>query len=168
MAVNIAYIVAAALFIFGLKMLGFAGHGAARQRCFLPSGMLDRHRRDALASKGIVELSVDPRRCAVVGGVIVRALAARLVAMTSMPEMVALFNGSGGTASLLVGASALLAADRSTKRRAIGDVHRGDRLPLHPHRRRHGFSGSSLVAWAQTGREDGRKPRHRVSRGSAW
>jgi NAD(P) transhydrogenase subunit beta len=37
-----------------------------------------------------------------VGGV-VGALAARLVAMTSMPEMVALFNGSGGASSLLVG-----------------------------------------------------------------
>ena len=38
----------------------------------------------------------------VVGGVIGGA-AARLVQMTSMPEMVALFNGFGGLASLLVG-----------------------------------------------------------------
>ena len=36
-------------------------------------------------------------------GGVVGALAARLVAMTSMPEMVALFNGSGGASSLLVG-----------------------------------------------------------------
>ena len=35
-------------------------------------------------------------------GVLVGILAARFVAMTAMPEMVALFNGSGGIASLLV------------------------------------------------------------------
>ena len=42
----------------------------------------------------------------IVGGMI-GALAARLIAMTAMPEMVALFNGFGGLASLLVGSSAL-------------------------------------------------------------
>ena len=41
-----------------------------------------------------------------VGGVI-GAVAAQKVQMTSMPEMVALFNGSGGIASLLVGWAAL-------------------------------------------------------------
>jgi NAD/NADP transhydrogenase beta subunit len=35
---------------------------------------------------------------------LIGAAAARLVQMTSMPEMVALFNGFGGLASLLVGA----------------------------------------------------------------
>ena len=35
-------------------------------------------------------------------GAVIGALAARLVAMTSMPEMVAVFNGFGGAASLLV------------------------------------------------------------------
>jgi len=44
-----------------------------------------------------------------VGGTI-GALAARLVAMTAMPEMVALFNGFGGLASLLVGSSALFSS----------------------------------------------------------
>ena len=42
----------------------------------------------------------------VVGGAIGGA-AARMVQMTSMPEMVALFNGFGGMASLLVGWAAL-------------------------------------------------------------
>jgi NAD(P) transhydrogenase subunit beta len=42
----------------------------------------------------------------VVGGAI-GAIAARAVAMTSMPDMVALFNGLGGAASLLVGWAAL-------------------------------------------------------------
>ena len=44
--------------------------------------------------------------CIVLGAVI-GALAARLVAMTSMPEMVAVFNGFGGGASLLVAWAAL-------------------------------------------------------------
>ena len=43
-----------------------------------------------------------------IGGII-GALAARMVAMTAMPEMVALFNGFGGLASLLVGFAALFA-----------------------------------------------------------
>ena len=54
----------------------------------------------------------------IVGGIIVGsiigALAARLVAMTSMPEMVALFNGSGGAASLLVGWATLYTGEVST------------------------------------------------------
>jgi NAD(P) transhydrogenase subunit beta len=36
-------------------------------------------------------------------GALIGTLSARLVAMTSMPELVALFNGSGGASSLLVG-----------------------------------------------------------------
>ena len=44
--------------------------------------------------------------CAVIGSII-GASAARLVAMTSMPEMVAVFNGFGGAASLLVAWAAL-------------------------------------------------------------
>jgi NAD(P) transhydrogenase subunit beta len=48
----------------------------------------------------------------VVGGLI-GAVAARTVAMTSMPEMVALFNGVGGAASGLVGVAALSIADGS-------------------------------------------------------
>jgi NAD(P) transhydrogenase subunit beta len=48
----------------------------------------------------------------IVGGAI-GAIAARTVAMTSMPEMVALFNGVGGAASGLVGIAALSIADSS-------------------------------------------------------
>ena len=50
--------------------------------------------------------------CAVIGSVI-GASAARLVAMTSMPEMVAVFNGFGGAASLLVAWAALFDAHGS-------------------------------------------------------
>ena len=47
---------------------------------------------------------------AMVLGVVIGALAARLVAMTAMPEMVAIFNGFGGGASLLVAWAALFEA----------------------------------------------------------
>ena len=101
--INLAYIVAAALFIFGLKML--ASPATARRGNLLSSiGMLVAIVA-TLLGQGIVSYQWILAG-AVVGGVI-GALAARLVAMTSMPEMVALFNGSGGTASLLVGWAAL-------------------------------------------------------------
>ena len=109
-AVNIAYIAAAALFVFGLKMLGSPAT-ARRGNALSASGMLIAI-VVTLASKGVVELHWIA--VAAAAGALVGALASRLVAMTAMPEMVALFNGSGGVASLLVGASALLAADGSS------------------------------------------------------
>ena len=48
-----------------------------------------------------------------IGGII-GAVVAQKVEMTSMPEMVALFNGSGGVASLMVGWAALYNIDNST------------------------------------------------------
>ena len=65
----------------------------------------------ALLDQGIVQYEY------ILGGMIVGgavgAVAARTVAMTSMPEMVALFNGVGGAASGLVGVAALSIADGS-------------------------------------------------------
>jgi NAD(P) transhydrogenase subunit beta len=52
-------------------------------------------------------LSFDWIIIAAVAGSIIGAVAAQRVQMTSMPEMVAIFNGSGGIASLLVGWAAL-------------------------------------------------------------
>lgn len=97
--VNLAYIVAAILFVFGIKMLGRAD--TARRGNKLSSlGMLlavvvtlfDQHIiRYELIIAGIV-----------LGGLI-GLIAAKKVQMTGMPELVALFNGFGGLASLLVG-----------------------------------------------------------------
>ena len=106
LAVNLAYIVAAVLFVLGLKMLGSPA-SARRGNAFSATGMLIAI-VVTLLSKGIVEwhwIAI-----AAVAGAVVGALAARLVAMTAMPEMVALFNGSGGIASLLVGWAALFGA----------------------------------------------------------
>ena len=108
--VNLAYIVAAVLFIFGLRMLG--SPATARSGNALSSGGMLIAIVVTLLSRGIVEFHWIA--IAAAAGALVGALAARLVAMTSMPEMVALFNGSGGIASLLVGWAALFGADVSS------------------------------------------------------
>ena len=109
-AVNLAYIAAAALFVLGLKML--SSPATARRGNLLSAiGMLLAI-VVTLLSKGIVDwhwLAI-----AVLAGALVGVLASRLVAMTAMPEMVALFNGSGGIASLLVGWAALFAPDAAS------------------------------------------------------
>ena len=100
---NFSYIVAALLFIVGLKMLG--SPATARRGNWLSSvGMLVAVTA-GLFNKGII--TYDWIIVGMIVGAIIGATAARLVAMTSMPEMVALFNGFGGIASLLVGWAAL-------------------------------------------------------------
>lgn len=102
-SINAAYIVAAGLFIFGLKMLGHPE--SARRGNFLSAiGMLIAI-VVTLLSEGI--LTWYWIAISVVTGSVIGAAAARLVAMTSMPEMVAVFNGFGGAASLLVAWAAL-------------------------------------------------------------
>lgn len=102
--INISYIVASVLFIFGIKMLGSAD--TARKGNLLSSiGMLlavivtllnrDANDGDPLNFTWII-----------VGigiGAAVGFIWAKKVQMTGMPELVALFNGFGGLASLLVG-----------------------------------------------------------------
>ncbi len=104
---NFSYIVSAVLFIFGLKMLG--SPATARRGNLLSSlGML------IAVVAGLTANSIVSFEFIIGGmvlGTIIGALAARLVGMTSMPEMVALFNGSGGAASLLVGWATLYVAD---------------------------------------------------------
>jgi len=97
--INSAYILSALLFGLGLKLL--SSPATARRGNLLSAlGMLLAI-GVTLFDKGIIDY-----RFIVVGiivGSIVGVLAARLVAMTAMPEMVALLNGFGGIASLLVG-----------------------------------------------------------------
>jgi len=97
--VNLIYIVSGALFIFGLKML--SSPATARRGNFISAIGMFLAVVITLISKEIVEF-----QWIVLGfliGAVVGAFAARMVAMTQMPEMVALFNGFGGIASLLVG-----------------------------------------------------------------
>ena len=96
----VAYIVSAIMFVFGLKMLGKAT--TARRGNGLSSlGML-------IAIIATVLSIIDTIRVewvvlAAVIGAGIGIAASRLVKMTAMPEMVALFNGFGGLASMLVG-----------------------------------------------------------------
>ena len=101
--IQFAYIISAALFIYGLKQLGSPAT-ARRGNAISAIGMLVAVVA-ALLDQGIVDFQWIVLGF-VVGGAIGGA-AARMVQMTSMPEMVALFNGFGGMASLLVGWAAL-------------------------------------------------------------
>ena len=96
--IHFFYIIAATLFIFGIKMLGHPLR-ARKGNIISATGMLlavivTLLNHDILSYKWILAgISV---------GTLVGVLASRLVAMTSMPEMVALLNGLGGLTSLLV------------------------------------------------------------------
>ncbi len=96
--INWAYIVASALFILGLKMLGSAD--TARRGNMVSSAAMLLAIVATLLSGG---LSFTWIIIGLVIGSAIGAVAAYRVQMTAMPEMVALFNGFGGVASLLVG-----------------------------------------------------------------
>ena len=103
LALQLAYVVAAAMFIYGLKLLGSAD--SARRGNMLSAIAMLLAIVSALLDQGIVEY-----QWILLGFVIGGAtggLVARQVKMTAIPEMVALFNGFGGLASLLVGTAAL-------------------------------------------------------------
>jgi NAD(P) transhydrogenase subunit beta len=96
--IDMAYIVAAVLFVSGLKMLSKADT-AQRGNRISALGML-------LALVATLLYGGMDYTYIIVGLVIgggIGLFGAKTVAMTGMPEMVALFNGTGGIASLLVG-----------------------------------------------------------------
>lgn len=108
--INLSYIVSAILFIYGLKMLG--SPATARKGNLVSStGMLIAIVA-TLTGKGLLPWEY------VIGGMIlgasIGAFSARRVQMTGMPELVALFNGFGGAASLLVGLVATYKLGNST------------------------------------------------------
>ena len=107
---NLAYIFASILFIFGLKMLS-SPETAQRGNLVSASGMLIAI-LVTLAQNEII--AYEYLLAALVAGLIVGVLASSLVKMTSMPELVALFNGFGGIASLLVGVAEYINPSSST------------------------------------------------------
>ncbi len=104
--VELLYMAAASLFIFGLKMLG-SPRTARRGNMFAAAGMflaiIVTLVNEEMLSWGMIVAGM------VVGGAIGAVLALR-VKMTAMPELVAAFNGFGGAASALV---ALAELDRN-------------------------------------------------------
>lgn len=97
--INLAYIAAAILFILGLKMLS-KPETARRGNLVSGIGMLIAV-VVTLLDQGIIDYRFIA--AGILLGSLIGVLGARLVKMTSMPQMVALFNGFGGIASLLVG-----------------------------------------------------------------
>lgn len=97
--INITYLLAAYLFVLGLKMLS-SPETARRGNLLSALGMFL-----AVVVTLFDQQIIDYRFIAggIVVGSVIGVVAARLVAMTAMPEMVALLNGFGGIASLLVG-----------------------------------------------------------------
>ena len=100
--INLTYLIATILFILGLKKL--SSPASARQgNAFSAIGMLIAIVA-TLFSQGILDYQW------IIGSLLVGSIlgifAARTVAMTAMPEMVALLNGFGGISSLLVGVAA--------------------------------------------------------------
>ncbi len=101
---NVAYIVAAVLFIIGLKRLGS------------PATARNGNRTASMAMLLAVVATVVGNDIAswewIIGGLIVGAAigtyAARKVEMTAMPQLVAIFNGFGGAASGVVAAAELV------------------------------------------------------------
>ena len=102
--VDFAYICASILFIFGLRMLGNPER-AQRGNLISSLGMLLAI-VVTLLDQSII--SYQFLSIALIAGAVVGASAASMVKMTTMPELVALFNGFGGIASLLVGSAEFL------------------------------------------------------------
>ncbi|NQY73433.1 MAG: NAD(P)(+) transhydrogenase (Re/Si-specific) subunit beta [Candidatus Margulisbacteria bacterium] len=97
--INWVYIISALFFTFGLKLLG-SPETARKGNILSAFGML------LAIIVTLWDQQIITYTWIVAGmliGIVVGVLAARLISMTAMPEMVALLNGFGGIASLLVG-----------------------------------------------------------------
>ncbi|HEX9745990.1 MAG TPA: NAD(P)(+) transhydrogenase (Re/Si-specific) subunit beta [bacterium] len=105
--IDLFYIAASVLFIVGLKMLSKASTARKGNQISL-GGML-------LAMIVTILLPEVREYQWIILGVIIGTgigiISAKIVKMTQMPEMVGLFNGSGGLASLLVGAAEWMVID---------------------------------------------------------
>ncbi|HHO49101.1 MAG TPA: NAD(P)(+) transhydrogenase (Re/Si-specific) subunit beta [Desulfobacteraceae bacterium] len=97
LAINFAYVISAGMFIFGLKMLSSPAT-ARRGNLISALGMLLAI-VVTLFSQGLDYKWIV---LGIVIGATIGLIAAYKVEMTSMPEMVALFNGFGGIASMLL------------------------------------------------------------------
>lgn len=95
--INSSYLIASVLFIYGLKMLSSATT-ARRGNLLSAVGML----LAVVATLFHQGMSYEWILVGLIIGSLAGGIAAQTVQMTAMPQMVALFNGFGGLASLLV------------------------------------------------------------------
>jgi len=103
--VSFAYLVASVLFIYALK-------GLAHPRSAVRANVLGATAM-AIAILATLALGIDTWSLIVAGGIVgggVGAVLAVRIRMTAMPQMVALLNGSGGLASVLVAGAYLIGA----------------------------------------------------------
>ncbi|MGY0636177.1 MAG: NAD(P)(+) transhydrogenase (Re/Si-specific) subunit beta [Paraglaciecola chathamensis] len=98
LVINFTYVISAALFIFGLKLLGHPS--SARKGNLVSAVAMLLAIVVTLLDNNIVNFQWIA--IAMLAGAVVGFFAARLVAMTDMPEMVSLLNGVGGLASVFV------------------------------------------------------------------
>ncbi len=139
--INLVYLIAAVLFIVGLKGLAHP-RTAVRGNALSALGML------IAIAVTLIDRNIVEYQWIIVGfvaGGLVGLIVAIKIQMTEMPEMVALFNGFGGAASLLVAGAAL------TEAVALGQ---GDDLQLKVATVASGLIGSvtfwgSLVAYCK-------------------
>ncbi|MCA9272587.1 MAG: NAD(P)(+) transhydrogenase (Re/Si-specific) subunit beta [Phycisphaerales bacterium] len=96
-------IIACVLFLVGLKLMG--KQASAKRGNFISAAGMILAVIVAVSASGVDYLTI---AITVAVGSVIGAFAAVRVKMTAMPEMVALFNGSGGLASLAVGLIELL------------------------------------------------------------
>ncbi len=106
LAIALAYLVAAVLFILGLKQLS-SPKGARNGNFTAAAGMVIA----LLATLPLLHFTTAGATIIVIGvviGALVGTIGARRVKMTAIPQMVALFNGVGGGAAALVAVAELL------------------------------------------------------------
>ena len=105
-AITLAYLVAAVLFILGLKQLS-SPKGARNGNFTAAAGMVIA----LLATLPLLHFTTTGVTIILIGvviGAVVGVVGARRVKMTAIPQMVALFNGVGGGAAALVAVAELL------------------------------------------------------------
>ena len=102
--IDVVYLVAAVLFIFGLKLMAHP-RTAVRGNLLGAAGMLLAIMVALISPTGYTYIVLG----IVIGAAVGATLAVR-IQMTAMPQLVALFNGFGGLASVFVAGGALVAA----------------------------------------------------------
>jgi NAD(P) transhydrogenase subunit beta len=111
--IQIAYLVAAVCFIFGLK--GLSNANTARRGNQLAAIGMGVAAVATLFIPGFDAVNIVLMLVAIAIGAVISAYPARIVPMTAMPQMVAIFNGMGGATAALVAVAELTGHDFITK-----------------------------------------------------
>src|SRR5437588_133116 len=157
--IALAYLLAAALFILGLKQLS-SPKGARNGNFTAAAGMVI-----ALGATvpllHFTQVGLEITAVGLVIGTLIGTVGARMVRMTAIPQMVALFNGVGGGAAALVAVAELLKFGVHPTR------GRGERFhaeQLRADRRRHARRGVRFAPDQIDERRHGPLPRQRPVR----